>query len=202
LGEDFAESGTQEKHHFANYERDGESGLDYAINRSHSKDLGRFQQADPYKPAGGGADPQSWNRYAYSRSNPIDFCDPSGLNLVNLGSISVSAGSDWISMSADSPGFALMWNSLFGGSGGSTAAGSDTSSGTTDPVVDKQAEQRKKEDKAAEKASELLKKKECGDYISSLIQKTSMVALDPGKGQIGPLTNRDFGLMPPIPTML
>ena len=29
FGEDFGESGTQEKHHFTSYERDGESGLDF-----------------------------------------------------------------------------------------------------------------------------------------------------------------------------
>jgi RHS repeat-associated protein len=52
FGGDFAESGTQEKHHFTSYERDAESGLDYALNRGYSPNLGRFQQADPYKASG------------------------------------------------------------------------------------------------------------------------------------------------------
>ena len=35
FGEDFGESGSQEKHHFTSYKRDGESGTDYAINRQY-----------------------------------------------------------------------------------------------------------------------------------------------------------------------
>jgi len=104
-------------------------------------------------------------------------------------------------MSADSPGFALMWNSLFGGSGGSTAAGSDTSSGTTDPVVDKQAEQRKKEDKAAEKASELLKKRSVAIIFRVSSKRRAWSLWIQGKVKSA-LLHRDFGLMPPIPTML
>ena len=42
FGEDFAESGTQEKHHFTSYERDVESGTDYAVNRQYSQSVGRF----------------------------------------------------------------------------------------------------------------------------------------------------------------
>ena len=40
FGEDFGENGTQEKHHFASYERGPESGLDDAINRVYSASLG------------------------------------------------------------------------------------------------------------------------------------------------------------------
>jgi RHS repeat-associated protein len=79
FGEDFAESGTQEKHHFTNYERDAESGLDYAVNRSNSSNLGRFQEADPYKASGYLVDPQSWNRYAYTRNDSVNLFDSIGL---------------------------------------------------------------------------------------------------------------------------
>lgn len=79
FGEDFAESGSLEKHHLTSYERDTESGLDYAISRSHSSSVGRFQQADPYKPSGYMVDPQSWNRYAYVGNDPINFIDLKGL---------------------------------------------------------------------------------------------------------------------------
>ena len=40
FGEDFGESGTQEKHHFTSYERDGESGIDYAVNRHYAPAVG------------------------------------------------------------------------------------------------------------------------------------------------------------------
>jgi hypothetical protein len=42
FGEDFAESGSQEKHHFTTYERDSETGTDYAINRGYDYVTGRF----------------------------------------------------------------------------------------------------------------------------------------------------------------
>jgi RHS repeat-associated protein len=80
FGDDFGESGTQEKHHFTTYERDGESGSDYALNRGYVANLGRFQQADPYKASGYVVDPQSWNRYSYARNKPIDRVDPLGLD--------------------------------------------------------------------------------------------------------------------------
>ncbi|MFY9570064.1 MAG: RHS repeat-associated core domain-containing protein, partial [Blastocatellia bacterium] len=80
FGEDFGESGTQEKHHFTSYERDGESGLDYAVNRGYSPNVGRFQQADPYKASGYLFDPQSWNRYSYARNNATNRVDLLGLD--------------------------------------------------------------------------------------------------------------------------
>jgi hypothetical protein len=44
--------------------------------------FGRFMSPDPYKASAGGPgdprDPQSWNRYAYSKNDPITYNDPSG----------------------------------------------------------------------------------------------------------------------------
>ena len=79
FGEDFAESGTQEKHHLTSYERDSENGTDYAVNRQYSQGVGRFGSADKYRSSGGVADPQSWNRYSYARNNAVNRVDPSGL---------------------------------------------------------------------------------------------------------------------------
>lgn len=81
FGEDFGESGSQEKHHFTSYERDAESALDYSVNRSNSPNLGRFQQADPYKASGDWRNPKSLNRYSYTENDPLDFTDPQGLLL-------------------------------------------------------------------------------------------------------------------------
>ena len=80
FGEDFAESGTQEKHHFTSYERDSESGLDYAINRQYSPATGRFTRTDP---SGGSyrlEAPQSLNRFSYVQNSPVDLTDPTGLD--------------------------------------------------------------------------------------------------------------------------
>jgi RHS repeat-associated protein len=79
FGEDFGASGTQHKHHFTSYERDAESGSDYALNRRYSSTVGRFNQSDQYRSSGYMIDPQSWNRFTYARNNAINRVDPLGL---------------------------------------------------------------------------------------------------------------------------
>lgn len=77
FGEDFGESGTQEKHHFTSYERDGEISLDYSVNRQCSSSPGRFAQVD--RLSGTPYTPQSINRYSYVTNDPITLTDPEGL---------------------------------------------------------------------------------------------------------------------------
>jgi RHS repeat-associated protein len=62
---------------FTGYERDPETGLDYAFARYYSSRLGRFMSPDPL--GGDITDPQSLNRYAYVGNNPTSFSDPSGM---------------------------------------------------------------------------------------------------------------------------
>jgi RHS repeat-associated protein len=62
---------------FTGYERDAETGLDYAFARYYSPRLGRFLSPDPL--GGSLGDPQSLNRYSYTRNNPINLNDPSGM---------------------------------------------------------------------------------------------------------------------------
>ncbi|MBL0155495.1 MAG: RHS repeat-associated core domain-containing protein [Bryobacterales bacterium] len=66
---------------FATYWRDAGTGLDYAVNRYYSSQMGRFVSADPYQASGGAANPGSWNRYAYVQGDPVNFHDPAGLQL-------------------------------------------------------------------------------------------------------------------------
>jgi RHS repeat-associated protein len=61
---------------FATYERDSESGNDYAQARYNVNRLGRFSSPDPI--SGSTSDPQSLNRYSYVRNMPIVFTDASG----------------------------------------------------------------------------------------------------------------------------
>lgn len=78
FGEDSGTStGQVEKHRFTNYERDGESGTDYAVNRQHSFSIGRFMQPD--RMLGSIENPQSLNRYSYTLNDPINLSDPLGL---------------------------------------------------------------------------------------------------------------------------
>jgi hypothetical protein len=53
--------------------------LDYANNRYYSNAYGRFMTPDPYQASGGPSNPQSWNRYAYTSGDPVNFHDPAGL---------------------------------------------------------------------------------------------------------------------------
>jgi len=61
---------------FTSYQRDPETGLDYALARYYDSMAGRFCSADPL--GGQVDDPQTWNRYAYARNDPINLEDPSG----------------------------------------------------------------------------------------------------------------------------
>ena len=57
-------------------ERDSESSRFYDHARSHDHGLGRFLSPD--RVGGTPANPQSWNRYAYTLNNPMKFVDPDG----------------------------------------------------------------------------------------------------------------------------
>jgi hypothetical protein len=41
--------------------------------------MGRFNSPDPYAASGGPSSPASWNRYSYTRGDPINRLDPRGL---------------------------------------------------------------------------------------------------------------------------
>ena len=64
-------------HKFTGKERDSESGLDYFGARYMSSQHGGFMSPDPLD--GDITDPQTLNRYAYVRDNPVNSIDPSGL---------------------------------------------------------------------------------------------------------------------------
>ena len=82
FGETWYETGTASKWKFTSYERDSESGLDYAIFRYHSTNLGRFMSPDPL--AGNIGNPQSLNRYSYVLNDPVNLVDPLGLDCVSV----------------------------------------------------------------------------------------------------------------------
>ncbi len=81
FGEMWYDSGTT-KWKFTTYERDDESGNDYAMARYDVSRLGRFSAPDPL--AGSTISPQSLNRYSYVANDPINYHDPSGQFLTAL----------------------------------------------------------------------------------------------------------------------
>lgn len=65
---------------FTGYERDDESGLDFAQARYFNSSLGRFMSVDPFRGSSRVGNPQTFNSYLYTLNNPINFVDPLGLN--------------------------------------------------------------------------------------------------------------------------
>ena len=98
FGEEIARTGYGSdtiRKQFTGYERDGETGLDFAQSRMYGGGLGRFSTPDPYnvileKERGEDDDeradiligfisnPQRWNMYVYVVNNPLAFTDPDG----------------------------------------------------------------------------------------------------------------------------
>jgi RHS repeat-associated protein len=77
FGETWYSSNLVSKYEFTTYERDPESGNDYALARYNVSRLGRFSSPDPI--SGSTSDPQSLNRYSYVRNKPVMLTDPFGL---------------------------------------------------------------------------------------------------------------------------
>ena len=64
---------------FTSYERDNETGLDFAQARYYHSIHGRFTSTDPvYFQTMMAIDPQRFNLYAYARNNPLKWVDPDG----------------------------------------------------------------------------------------------------------------------------
>jgi RHS repeat-associated protein len=76
----WVQSPTQQQKKFTSYERDA-NNRDEAQQRSYSAWFSRFDQPDPWDGSYDLSDPQSLNRYAYTRGDPVNFVDPTGLNL-------------------------------------------------------------------------------------------------------------------------
>ncbi len=63
---------------FTGKERDSESGLDDFGARYDASNIGRFTSPDSFWKDSHPEDPQSWNKYAYARNNPLKYVDPNG----------------------------------------------------------------------------------------------------------------------------
>ena len=63
---------------FTGYEKDDETGLDFAQTRYLGSNQGRFMTPDSFTSATHVSDPQSWNLYSYVSNNPLKFVDPLG----------------------------------------------------------------------------------------------------------------------------
>lgn len=64
---------------FTGYEKDDETGLDFAEARMYQNKHGRFTAPDPLLASANAANPQTFNRYIYTGNNPVNYTDPGGL---------------------------------------------------------------------------------------------------------------------------
>jgi RHS repeat-associated protein len=124
LGAEWTYTGSQIDSHFAGFQLSG-SNLNGTPARFYSNPQGRWLTPDP-----GGKNvvdmlnPQTWNMYAYVRNNPTTLTDPSGLYLMNPGSLSaIQAGEEGIA--AENEGVYLA-NLAETQSGGATQAASNS----------------------------------------------------------------------------
>ncbi|MBK7708313.1 MAG: hypothetical protein IPJ30_21800 [Acidobacteria bacterium] len=66
------------KQKFTGYQKDDETGLDFAEARMYENRHGRFTAVDPLLASGKSANPQTFNRFVYGLNNPIVMIDSDG----------------------------------------------------------------------------------------------------------------------------
>src|SRR5690606_10883368 len=64
-------------HGFTGHERDAATGLDYLHARYYDSGTGHFQRPDPAFDVNP-LNPHSYNLYAYTHNNPVNYVDPDG----------------------------------------------------------------------------------------------------------------------------
>ena len=115
---------------FTSYERDSESGNDYALARSYVNRLARLSSPDLL--GGSMGNPQSLNRFSYSLNDPSNLTDPSGLTTCDpngnncYDSVEVTADTsdqiDWFGAALFvSPPFLIYRPGDHGGGGGNSS---------------------------------------------------------------------------------
>jgi len=117
---------------FTSYQRDSESGLDYAMARYYDNTVARFCSADPL---GGRVGDQTWNRYAYGRNDPINLTDPSGQGWLNWLELAGSLVADFFTAGATTPETADLTATFAGhtaGDGGHSDDGRDNAGWQSD----------------------------------------------------------------------
>lgn len=64
---------------FTGYEKDAETGLDFAEARMYENRNARFTAVDPLLASGKSSDAQTFNRYVYAMNNPLRLTDKTGM---------------------------------------------------------------------------------------------------------------------------
>ncbi|MCW5956478.1 MAG: RHS repeat-associated core domain-containing protein [Pyrinomonadaceae bacterium] len=75
----YTSGGDEVRKGYTGYEKDGESGLEFAQARYYSTTHGRYTSVDPLTASASIRNPQTFNRYAYVLNSPYKYVDPLGL---------------------------------------------------------------------------------------------------------------------------
>ena len=98
-------------------ERDDATGLDHTWFRKNENMAGRWTSPDPYYGSMSLGDPQSFNRYSYVGSDPVNFVDPNGLVMCSAQYSFEQCGGSSGFWGGGYYGFGnnvAVWNDLFG----------------------------------------------------------------------------------------
>ncbi len=111
--------------HFTGKEQEGFEGayMHYFGARYFSGGLGRFSSPDPEDVLPQKvADPQQWNKYAYTRNNPMGFVDPDGRRVI-VYTETGKFGHTFIWINNDNHNVVFSFGRYAGGSSGSNSSG-------------------------------------------------------------------------------
>lgn len=75
----YTSGGDEVRKGYTGYEKDGESGLEFAQARYYSSTHGRYTSVDPLTASASIRNPQTFNRYSYVLNSPYKYVDPLGL---------------------------------------------------------------------------------------------------------------------------
>jgi len=78
------------------YEKDSESGLEFAQARYYNTIHGRFTSVDPLTASASIRNPQTFNRYSYVLNSPYKYTDPLGLLSVTTGACGSWCSNVWL----------------------------------------------------------------------------------------------------------
>lgn len=78
-GLNYGASSDEIRQKFTGYQKDNETGLDFAEARMYANNFGRFTAVDPLLASGKSANPQTFNRYVNVGNSPLAITDPLGL---------------------------------------------------------------------------------------------------------------------------
>ncbi|QQS32973.1 MAG: RHS repeat-associated core domain-containing protein [Acidobacteriota bacterium] len=75
----YTAAGDELRKGYTGYEKDNESGLDFAQARYYNSTHGRYTSIDPLTASASIRNPQTFNRYSYVLNSPYKYTDPLGL---------------------------------------------------------------------------------------------------------------------------